>query len=204
MWKSFKKKFAPYLLYFVVKFIYATNKKVYHHPKKDDKESFIICMWHGDLMSQPYNYFAFRKNGIVKAMISENRDGEIIAKLVENLGIGAIRGSSSKGAAKVFISALRELKNKNDIAITPDGPRGPRYSIADGIISIAQKSGKNIVCFNALPTKYWQFKSWDKFVLPKPFGKIDFYISEPFSVQDLQMQEAKDIIKKRMLIHSLK
>jgi len=204
MWKSFKKKFAPYLLYWVVKFIYATNKKIYHHPKEDDKKSFIICMWHADLMSQPYNYFGFRKNGIVKAMISENRDGEIIAKLVEKLGIGAIRGSSSKGAAKVLISALKELKNGNDIAITPDGPRGPRYSIADGIVSIAQKSGKNIVCFNALPSKYWQFKSWDKFVLPKPFGRIDFYISKPFSVQGLQTKEAKDIIKKRMLIHSLK
>lgn len=127
MWKSIKKKFAPYLLYLIVKFIYATNKKVYHHPKNDDKKPFIICMWHGDLMSQPYNYFGFRKNGIVKAMVSENRDGEIITNLVSKLGIGAIRGSSSKGGAKVIISALKELKDGNDIAITPDGPRGPRY-----------------------------------------------------------------------------
>ncbi|WP_418184936.1 lysophospholipid acyltransferase family protein [Aliarcobacter vitoriensis] len=204
MWKLFKKKFAPYLLYVVVKLIYATNKKVYHHPKKYDKQAFIICMWHGDLMSQPYNYFTFRKDGIVKAMISENRDGEIIAKLVENFGIGSVRGSSSKGAAKVFLSALRELKDGNDVAITPDGPRGPRYSVADGIVTISQKSGKDIRCFNAVPTKYWQFKSWDKFVLPKPFGRIDFYISEPFSVQGLELEDAKNIIKQRMLIHSLK
>lgn len=160
-------------------------------------------MWHGDLMSQPYNYFGFRKNGIVKAMVSENRDGEIITNLVSKLGIGAIRGSSSKGGAKVIISALKELKDGNDIAITPDGPRGPRYSIADGIVAIAKKSGKNIVCFNSIPTKYWQFKSWDKFVLPKPFGKIDFYISEPFSVKDMELEDAKSLIKTKMLQHSL-
>lgn len=202
MWKEFKKKFAPKILYYVVKILYATNKKVFHHPK-DDKEPFIISMWHGDLMSQPYNYFAFRKDGFVSAMISENRDGEIIAKLVENFGIGAVRGSSSKGGAKALINALKELKMGNDIAITPDGPRGPRYSIADGIVVIAQKSGRKIRCLNAVPTKYWQFKSWDKFILPKPFGRIDFYISEAFSVENLELNEAKTLIKDKMMKHSL-
>ncbi|WP_419678132.1 lysophospholipid acyltransferase family protein [Aliarcobacter lanthieri] len=203
MWKSFKKKFAPYLLYLIVKIIYTTNKKVYHHPK-DDKKPFIVCMWHGDLLSQIFNYHTFRDNGTVKAMVSENRDGEIITKLASMFKIWAIRGSSSKGATKVFISALKELKLGNDVAISPDGPRGPRYSIADGIIAISQRSGKEIRCFNAIPSKYWQFKSWDKFILPKPFGKIDFYISEPISVQGLEMEEAKNVIKQRMLVHSLK
>lgn len=154
-------------------------------------------------MSQPYNYFAFRKNGIVKAMISHNKDGEIITKLVSNFKIGAVRGSTSKGAAKVMISAIKELKDGNDIAITPDGPRGPRYSIADGIVAIAQKSEKNIVCFNTVPTKYWQFNSWDKFILPKPFGRIDFYISEPYDIKDMEFEEAKVFIKEKMLIHSI-
>ena len=99
--------------------------------------------------------------------------------------------------------ALRELKVGNDVAITPDGPRGPRYSIADGVVIISQKSGKNIRCFNAIPSKYWQFNSWDKFVLPKPFGKIDFYISEPFSVKDMELEDAKSLIKTKMLQHSL-
>ncbi|MBL3520391.1 lysophospholipid acyltransferase family protein [Arcobacter lanthieri] len=203
MWKSFKKKFAPYLLYFVVKIIYATNKKTYHHPK-DNNEPFVLCMWHGDLLSQIFNYHQFRNYGNIRAMISENRDGEIIAKIASLFNCGAIRGSSSKGSTKVFINALKELKLGNDVAITPDGPRGPRYSMADGVVLISQKSGKKIRCFNAIPTKYWQFKSWDKFVLPKPFGKIDFYVSESFSVEGLEVEEAKSIIKQRMLVHSLK
>jgi lysophospholipid acyltransferase (LPLAT)-like uncharacterized protein len=203
MWKKLQKTIAPYILYLIVKFIYATNKKVYHHPK-DDKEPFILCMWHGDLLSQIFNYGHFRKAWVIKALISENRDGEMIAKIAKLFNCGSIRGSSSKGAAKVLINTLKELKIGNDIAITPDGPRGPRYSIADGIVAISQKSGKNIRCFNAIPSRYWQFKSWDKFVLPKPFGKIDFYISEPFSVQNLSLDEAKELIKSKMLIHSMK
>lgn len=202
MWKKFKRNFAPYLLYFVVKFIYATNKKVFHHPK-DDKEPFIISMWHGDLLGQIFNYHTFRENGTVKAMISENRDGETITRLAAMLKIGAIRGSSSKGGAKALINALKELKIGNDIAITPDGPRGPRYSIADGIVIIAQKSGRKIRCLNSIPTKYWQFKSWDKFVLPKPFGRIDFYVSEAFSVENLELNEAKALIKDKMMKYSL-
>ncbi len=203
MWKKLQKTIAPYILYLIVKFIYATNKKVYHHPK-DDKEPFILCMWHGDLLSQIFNYGHFRKAWVIKALISENRDGEMIAKIAKLFNCGSIRGSSSKGAAKVLINTIKELKSGIDVAITPDGPRGPRYSIADGIVAISQKSGKNIRCFNAIPSRYWQFKSWDKFVLPKPFGKIDFYISEPFSVQNLSLDEAKELIKSKMLIHSMK
>ena len=203
MWKKLQKTIAPYILYLIVKFIYATNKKVYHHPK-DDKEPFILCMWHGDLLSQIFNYGHFRKAWVIKALISENRDGEMIAKIAKLFNCGSIRGSSSKGAAKVLINTIKELKSGIDVAITPDGPRGPRYSIADGIVAISQKSGKNIRCFNSTPSRYWQFKSWDKFVLPKPFGKIDFYISEPFSVQNLSLDEAKELIKSKMLIHSMK
>ncbi|MBD3828974.1 MAG: lysophospholipid acyltransferase family protein [Arcobacter sp.] len=202
MFKYFKLNILPYLLYYLVKIIYATNKKVYHHPK-DDGKPIIICMWHGDLISQIYNYFAFRKNGTVKAMISHNKDGEIITNLASMFKIGAVRGSSSKGAAKVLISAIKELKSGNDLAITPDGPRGPRYSVADGVIALAQKSESKIVCFNTIPSKYWQFNSWDKFVLPKPFGKIDFYISEPFDIKNMEFEQAREFIKEKMLIHSM-
>lgn len=202
MLRYFKLNILPYILYYLVRVIYLTNKKVYHHPK-DDGKPIIICMWHGDLLSQIYNYFTFRKDGNVKAMISHNKDGEIIAKLAANFRIGAVRGSTSKGAAKALISAIKELKEGNDLAITPDGPRGPRYSVADGIIAIAQKTDSKIVCFNTVPSKYWQFNSWDKFVLPKPFGRIDFYISEPFDIKNLQFEEAREVIKTKMLIHAL-
>ncbi len=203
MKKYFKINILPYILYFLVKFIYFTNKKVFHHFRIKSDESFVFVAWHGDLLAQPSNYFKFRPKGTVKAIISHNKDGEIIAKIYALLGVGLIRGSSSKGAAKALISTIKEIKAGSDVALTPDGPRGPRFSIAPGVIAIAQKSKSRIIVLNSKPSKYWQFNSWDKFVLPKPFGKIDFYLSEPFSIEDLNMEEAKELIKDKMMTHSI-
>lgn len=203
MKKYFKLNILPFILYFLVKFIYSTNKKVFHHSKIESDEAFIFVAWHGDLLAQPTNYFKFRPNGNVKAMISHNKDGEIIAKIYALLGTGLIRGSSSKGAAKALISTIKEIKSGSDVALTPDGPRGPRYSVADGVVAIAQKSKAKIIVLNSKPSKYWQFNSWDKFILPKPFGKIDFYLSEPFCIEGLEFEEAKEFIKDKMMTHSM-
>ncbi|QKF65957.1 lysophospholipid acyltransferase family protein (DUF374 domain) [Arcobacter venerupis] len=197
----FKFKVLPYLLYLLINFLYFTNKKVFHHPKLKDDEAFIFVAWHGDLVSQPLNYFNKRPNGTVKTMISQSKDGEIITKVYSLFGIGAIRGSSSKGATKALISTIKEIKSGSDVAISPDGPRGPRHSFAGGVISIAQKSGAKIVILSSKPTKYWQFNSWDRFVLPKPFGRVDFYMSEPLDVTNLEFEEARDFVRNKMLLN---
>jgi hypothetical protein len=193
----------PYILYFLVRLIYLTNKKVFHHPILKNDEAFIFVAWHGDLVSCPFNYFENRPNGIVKTMISQSKDGEIISKVYSLFGIDSIRGSSSKGGTKALISTIKEIKSGSDVALTPDGPRGPRHNVADGVIAIAQKSAAKIVVLNSKPTRYWQFSSWDKFILPKPFGKIDFYMSEPFDVNNLEFEEARDIIKNKMLLNAI-
>lgn len=193
----------PFFLNLVVRVIYLTNKKVFHHEKINTSKPIVVAFWHGELLMQPFNYQKLRPNSLVKAMISNHRDGEIITRIVNFLGIGAIRGSSSKGGAKALISTIKELKSGNDIAITPDGPRGPRFSIADGIVAIAKKSGASIVVFNCKPTKYWQMKSWDKFIVPKPFGTLHFYIQEPFNIGDLDFEDAKNLIYKKMMIHAI-
>ena len=203
MKKYFKFKVIPFILYLLIKIIYFTNKKVFHHPELVDKEAYIFVAWHGDLLAQPMNYFANRPNGVVKTMISQSKDGEIIAKVYSLLGVESIRGSSSKGATKALISTIREIKSGVDVALTPDGPRGPRHTVADGVIAIAQKSAARIVVLNTKPTVYWQFESWDKFILPKPFGKIDFYMSEPFDISKLEFEEARSFIKNKMMLNAI-
>ncbi len=200
-----KLKILPFFLHLLVRVIYLSNKKVYHHTKLDTKdEPIIVAFWHGELLMQAFNYKKLKPKSYVKAIISKHKDGEIITNLVTFLGIGAIRGSSSKGGAKALISTIRELKSGNDIAITPDGPRGPRFSIADGIVAIAKKTKAKIVVFNCKPTKYWQMKSWDKFVVPKPFGTLHFYTSEAFSVDLLETEDAKKLIYEKMMINAIK
>ncbi|WP_320035139.1 lysophospholipid acyltransferase family protein [Halarcobacter sp.] len=194
---------VPFILQLFVRFIYLTSKKVFHHPKIDLNEPFIVTFWHGELLMQPFNYKKIKPKGKVSAMISEHKDGEAITRTVEYLGIDSIRGSSTRGGAKALIGAIKELKAGDDIAITPDGPRGPRHSVADGIVAISQKTNARILIFNCKPTKYWQFNSWDKFIVPKPFGKLEFFIQEPFDVNSLDNNEAKELIKKKLLLNSM-
>ncbi|AXH13289.1 lysophospholipid acyltransferase family protein [Halarcobacter bivalviorum] len=194
---------VPFFLQLFVKFIYFTSKKVFHHPKIDENESFVVAFWHGELLMQPFNYRKLKLNGKVSALISQHKDGEAITRTVEYLGIHSIRGSSSKGGAKALISAIKEIKAKNDVAITPDGPRGPRHSVADGIVAISKKTNARILIFNYKATKYWQFNSWDKFVLPKPFGTLEFFIQEPLDISNMEMEEAKELIKEKMLENAM-
>ena len=190
---------VPYILYIVTRLIYLTNKKVFHFPKEIPNEPFIASFWHGHLLMQPFVFKEIRGKDTFKAIISNHSDGESIARMVELLGVGSVRGSSSKGGAKALIGAIKELKSNSDIAITPDGPRGPIYSVADGIVAISKKTNAKILVFSYKASRYWQLKSWDKFIIPKPFGIIDFYVSEPFDVNDLEMAEAKIKIKEKMM-----
>jgi len=195
----------PFILQFIVRLISFTNKKIYHSTKKVSKnETFIAAMWHGDLLMQPYNYHNFKPNGVVKGIISEHSDGEAIRKTVEYLGIGSLAGSSTRGGVKALIGAIKSLKNGIDIAITPDGPRGPIYNVADGIVIMSQKTNAKILPFSCVPTKYWKLGSWDKFIIPKPFGTLNFYIGDPIDVLNLEMDEAKKLIYTRMTENQLK
>jgi len=174
LFKYIQTKLLPYFLQLFVRFIYLTNKKVYHYTTNiPENQNIIVAMWHGDLLMQPLNYRYFRPNGEIKVIVSEHRDGETIRKVVDYLGVGALSGSSTRGGAKALIGAIKAIRKGIDVAITPDGPKGPIYSVADGIVVLSQKTKAPIVPFVSKPTKYWQLKSWDKFVVPKPFGTIN-------------------------------
>jgi lysophospholipid acyltransferase (LPLAT)-like uncharacterized protein len=134
-------------------------------------------------------------------MISDHFDGEMIAKSVSYFGFDTIRGSSTRGGIKALKESFKKIDLGYSIAITPDGPKGPRHSVADGIVSIAQKKDLQIVAFNYTASSKWVMNSWDRFIVPKPFSTIDFYASEPFSLKGLDKEEAKEEIKKRLQTH---
>ena len=129
-------------------------------------------------------------------MISHHNDGELIARLIHLYGLNVIRGSTFRGASTALRSAFKVLEQKDDIVITPDGPRGPRHSISDGAILIAQKKNVKIRIANYEASRFWEFKSWDKMILPKPFSRLIYSLSEPFDVSNLEKDEAKVLIKK--------
>ncbi len=193
--------FVPFIAYIFIKLLYLSCKKRYHVPKNIKKQPYIIALWHGKLLMNPFLYKKIFKNAKMSIIISNHFDGEMIAKCMKFFGFESIRGSSSKGGIKALKESFKKIDLGYSIAITPDGPRGPRHSIADGVVAIAQKKGLNIIAFDYKASSFWQLNSWDKFIIPKPFSTLDFYASEPFSLNNLDKNSAKELVKKRLLHH---
>ncbi len=198
-------KFAPRFFYIVLNILFFTcKKKFYSAVESDDLPNpVIVVFWHGELLPVMKGYMLYRGNKNIDSIISEHKDGELIARIVSLFGGGTIRGSSTRGGVKALIQSFKTLGEKRDLGIAIDGPKGPRHSVADGVVLISQKKSVPIVAFNCKPTSYWQLNSWDKFVIPKPFCTLDFYISEPFVLDDLTMQEAKEKIKERLMENAI-
>ena len=107
--------------------------------------NYIVCFWHGRLLMMPFA----KKGGGGKVLISRHRDGELIARVVAFFGIGTVRGSYRKGSVSSLREILHDLRNNIDIAITPDGPKGPRFEVKKGIVELARLSRKPL-----LPVSY--------------------------------------------------
>lgn len=192
---------VPIIGSLLIRLISLTNKKIFHAPESLGEEQFIMACWHGELLMIPYAYTRYRKNPHVKLLISEHFDGNLIAKTLGFFGFGTIRGSSTRGGAKALITSIKEIKNGYDLGITPDGPKGPRHEVQDGIVVMAQKAKVKIALVEIKPSAYWQLGSWDKFVIPKPFGIINYYISDLVDVSTMEIEEAKSLLKEGLLRH---
>ena len=190
---------VPLIGSFVIRFLSFTNKKKFYAPDSLSDEPFIMACWHGELLMIPYAYTHYKKNPKVKLLISEHFDGNLIAQTLSFFKFETIRGSSTRGGAKALIESIKELKNGYDLGITPDGPKGPRHEVSDGIIVMAQKTGAKIVLVEIKATRYWQLKSWDKFVIPKPFGTLNYYISDMIDISDMEFEEARNFIQDGLL-----
>ena len=142
----------------------------------------ILALWHGEIF--PVTSYGNTITSNLVTFVSESKDGEIIARILERLGHKTVRGSSSRGGVKALLKAKRIMEKDNRIAVfTIDGPKGPRHKTKDGIIFLAQRANAKIVPLRAFPSKKKVFeKSWDKFVLPYPFARCPVFIGEPMEV----------------------
>ena len=195
--------FVPFIGSLLIRLLYHTNKKVFHAPATITDESVIFACWHGELLMLPYFYKHYRKKAHAKVLISNHFDGELISRTIKYFGLGTLAGSTNRNAARVLIQAIKTIKEGYDIGITPDGPKGPRHEVADGIIVMAQKTKAKIVLVEIKPTKFWQLNSWDKFIVPKPFGTLHYYGTSELDVSEMELEEARAVIKKGLLAHEL-
>jgi lysophospholipid acyltransferase (LPLAT)-like uncharacterized protein len=130
--------------------------------------SSIFAFWHEFMLPLLYWH---RREGVA-ILISSHRDGEIITRAAHSLGYRSVRGSSSRNAAGGLRGLARWLADGGEVALTPDGPRGPARVFRAGTAIVAQQSGAAVVLIGVAVDRAWRLKSWDRFLIPKPFAKV--------------------------------
>jgi lysophospholipid acyltransferase (LPLAT)-like uncharacterized protein len=183
-------RLAAWLVWVLVSAVAATIRYRVIDPygfmtRKDFSQS-IYCIWHNRLALCVKIYFAFSRQrhhspGLA-GLVSASKDGALLSAIFQRFGVQPVRGSSSRRGAQALLELSSWGQRGYDLAITPDGPRGPRYVLADGAITLAQVTGLPLV-----PASYhlnWkiQLKSWDKFQIPLPFARCDIFVGKVFRV----------------------
>ncbi len=143
-----------------------------------DGRSFVFALWHGQLLPLTVQH---RAQG-VRVLISEHRDGELIARITASLGFGSIRGSTTRGATRALLAMCDVLTTGGEVAVTPDGPRGPARKFASGALVAAHRAGAPMVLVGVAASRAWHLRSWDGFMIPKPFAHLTFVYSDPMYV----------------------
>jgi lysophospholipid acyltransferase (LPLAT)-like uncharacterized protein len=144
------------------------------------------CIWHNRLALSMHIYFAYihkrNRSAGLAAMVSASRDGGFLAGVLERFGVQPVRGSTSRRGPQ----ALRELttwaRRDRDLAITPDGPRGPAYVAQEGVIALAQLTGRPIIPVSWHANWKIRLRSWDRFQIPLPFSRVEFFFDKPIHV----------------------
>jgi lysophospholipid acyltransferase (LPLAT)-like uncharacterized protein len=147
-------------------------------PLYEARRPLVYLLWHEELLPLLWHH---RRQDIA-IVVSENRDGQYLADFARGLGYRAVRGSSSRGAARALLGAVRELRAGHSVAFTPDGPRGPRRELKPGVVAAAQRGEGVIVPIHARADRAWRLDSWDRFLIPKPGARVTVTYGRPFEV----------------------
>lgn len=152
------------------------------------ESAIILSLWHGQMLP----ILCAHRGEPCTVLVSEHRDGEIIARILAAFGFSAARGSSSRGGSRALLELVQLVRAGHDIAITPDGPRGPRRSMAPGALLIAQRAGAPIIPLVAHADRKWCLRTWDAFEIPMPFARVTVLYDEPREVQADSAREAAE------------
>jgi hypothetical protein len=151
-----------------------------------ERRPFVAIFWHGQMLPLLW----WHRNRGVAILISEHGDGEIIARIARRLGYDLVRGSSSRGAERALLESIRLAKSGAPLAITPDGPRGPAESFAAGALLVSHRAGVPLLPVAASASRAWRLRSWDRFMIPKPFARVTIAYGPPGAVQAASARDA--------------
>lgn len=166
-----------------------------HADRIDGAPQFILAFWHECVLMCLHS----RWRRPTKAIISRSKDGSIVSGVVERYGVETARGSSSRGGEIALREVLRDVRAGKNIALTPDGPKGPHRVVKEGVVFIAQASGLPVLPFYFTAEKKKRLRSWDRHILPHPFSRALFVYGEPIFVpRDGDPEEWRRVIETQM------
>ncbi len=145
----------------------------------DSDISGLWCFWHNRALLVPAIYRSLRPTQKAIVLTSASRDGSFLAHVAASFGLEAARGSSSRRGGTALKQIVRKLREGYDAGVTPDGPRGPRYNMQPGVVVAAALAQRPVIPIELDFQACWRLKSWDRFIIPKPFTKITFRIGAP-------------------------
>ncbi len=207
MFKALRKKLViwlgPILAYWTIKALAWTMKFEVVHPEVQRsvlEKGFpaIGAFWHGRLLMMPRAYEGKK----LSFLVSSHRDGQVVGKALKRFGFHAILGSTNRKGFTAFKQMLKANQEGSDIAITPDGPKGPRYQVQIGVIELAKLTGRVVVPVTFGASRRKIFNTWDYFLLPYPFSKGVFIWGDPIAVDpkgDREHMEERRILLERRL-----
>ena len=175
---SFIGRWVFQLLFFLNKVIIHGEENLLNLAKAG--KPIMVCVWHGRLLF-PSWYIRLKITNL-HAIASHHSDAEIMARILKRWGYSLIRGSTKKGGKAVVLKMAEVFKNGGIVAVTNDGPKGPPRIAKAGSTGLAIKYNVSMVMITGSATKFWQINSWDRFMLPKPFGRIDIVVAPPLEI----------------------
>jgi len=203
---EWRQRFVAALVYLLVRCVAGTVRFKLNEGadlfKGEPREKLIFAFWHNRLALSVMLYrryiLKFAPERRIAGMVSASRDGALLARIFEHFGVEAVRGSSSRRGGQALLELTTWAERGYDLAITPDGPRGPRYVVQDGVISTAQLTGLPIV-----PVSYrlnWKIQSgsWDRFQIPLPFARCEITTGQVLRVPREANDGEREELRKRL------
>jgi len=189
-------KLLALLATLVIRGLHATLRVRHVHAENiDNTPQYILAFWHSHLLMMLHS----RYRRPITVIISRSKDGEHMRRVFAWYGAVSARGSSTRGGSSALRQVIRDARSGNNIAVTPDGPKGPPRVVKDGVVYMAQMTGLPIVLSAFAAKNKWLLRSWDRMVVPRPFSRAVYLYSEPIVVpREDGAEEWRAEIERRM------
>jgi lysophospholipid acyltransferase (LPLAT)-like uncharacterized protein len=199
-------RLVAWVVWGIVGLIGRTVRYRVHDPtqllQRKDLKQVIYCLWHNRIVLCVKIYFKFARRQSdapgLAALVSASKDGALLSAIFRRFGVQPVRGSSSRRGAQALMEMTTWAQRGYDLAITPDGPRGPRYVMAEGVIALAQVTGVPLVTAGYDLSRKITLKSWDHLQIPLPFTRCDVRIGRAFQVPRELTDEAREQLRREI------